>query len=102
MGLNSPASLYATAIALAIYVAVLFRITAQEHLNLRAAMVGPAVNLGCAALTVVLLVTDWLPLSLEGKWLIGIVGLAVFDMAVLQIYGLIRATSPRPTLTTNH
>ncbi len=102
MGLTNVLPLYATAVALAVYVAALFYITAQERLNLRAALLGPSVNLACAALSVALLVTDWLPLSLGGKWLIGIMGLAVLDLAVLQIYGLWRAYSPQPRLTTNH
>ncbi len=102
MGLTDAVPLYATAVALAAYVAALFYIAAQEHLNLRAALLGPAVNLACAALSAALLVTDWLPLSLEGRWLIGIMGLGVLGLAVLQIYGLWRSNSPQPRLTTNH
>ena len=92
MGIDNPLVLVGAGLALVPYVAALAWITSREQLNLKAALLGPAVNISAALLCATLLATGSLTLSAWGKRLVGLSGFAVTSLALLQIYGLREAT----------
>ena len=89
-GILSPLVIGILGAALAAYAAMLFVAARQERFDRRTAIVSMALDLLWIAGSAVLLLTDVLPLTAAGWWIILVLALGVAGMAEAKFYGLWR------------
>ena len=93
MGLAWPLALTITGLVLLPYAAVLFWATSQAEIDPRLAKAAVVLDGLWVIGTILLLLTDWLNLSVAGNWTVALLAEAVLTFAILQALGLRRARS---------
>jgi hypothetical protein len=92
-GLAWPLALTITGLVLLPYAAVLFWATSQPEIDSRLAKTAVFLDGLWVMGSVLLLLTDWLNLSVAGNWTVALLAEAVLTFAILQAVGL-RRTRP--------
>jgi hypothetical protein len=93
MGLAWPLALTITGLVLLPYAAVLFWATSQAEIDPRLAKTAVVLDGLWVIGSILLLLTDWLNLSVAGNWTVALLAEAVLTFAILQALGLRRARS---------
>jgi len=93
MGLAWPMSLTITGLILLPYAAVLFWATSRAEIDHRLAKTAVVLDGLWVIGSVLLLLTNWLNLSVAGNWTVALLAEAVLTFAILQALGLRRAHS---------
>lgn len=88
IGIQAPLALAGLGAVLALYAIALYYIATQEPIDTRAALVAIELDVAWVAGSAVLLFSNWLPLTTEGKWAIAIIAEIVAVFAVVQYLGL--------------
>ena len=91
MGLAWPLALTITGLILLPYAAILFWATSQAQIDHRLAKTAIILDAGWVIGSILLLLTDWLNLSVAGNWTVALLAEAVLTFAILQAVGLRRA-----------
>lgn len=91
MGLDWPLALTITGLILLPYAAILFWATSKAEIDHRLAKTAVVLDILWVIGSVLLLLTDWLNLSVAGNWTIALLAEAVLIFAILQAIGLRRA-----------
>ncbi len=90
LGLDWPLVLVVTGIVLVPYGLALFQMVTRDALIRQVAMIAIVLDIVWVIDSIVLLLFDWVPFTIGGKWAIAIVALIVADFAATQIYALRR------------
>jgi hypothetical protein len=90
MGLAWPLALTITGLVLLPYAAVLLWATSQPEIDSRLAKTAVLLDSLWVMGSVLLLLTDWLNLSVAGNWTVALLAEAVLTFAILQAAGLRR------------
>jgi hypothetical protein len=93
MGLAWPLALTITGLVLLPYAAVLFWATSQAEIDPKLAKTAVVLDGLWVIGSILLLLTDWLNLSVAGNWTVALLAEAVLTFAILQALGLRRARS---------
>ncbi len=93
MGLAWPLALTITGAVLLPYAAVLFWATSQADIDPRLAKTAIVLDGLWVIGSILLLLTDWLNLTVAGNWTVALLAEAVLTFAILQALGLRRARS---------
>jgi len=93
MGLAWPLALTITGLVLLPYAAVLFWATSQAEIDPRLAKTAVVLDGLWVIGSVLLLLSDWLNLTVAGNWTVALLAEAVLTFAILQALGLRRARS---------
>ncbi|MFC1975261.1 hypothetical protein ACFLXQ_02555 [Chloroflexota bacterium] len=88
LGLSIPAILIITGILLLIFAADVFYLATRKTVNPKGVVAVIVADALWVIGSVILLVTGLVPLTVEGKWAVGIVAVMVAVLADLQYYGL--------------
>lgn len=91
MGLAWPLALTITGLILLPYAALLIWATSQPQVDHRLAKTAVVLDAGWVIGSILLLLTDWLNLSVAGNWTVALLAEAVLTFAILQAVGLHRA-----------
>jgi hypothetical protein len=91
MGLAWPLALSITGLVLLPYAAVLIWVTSQAEIDRRLAITAVVLDSLWVIGSALLLLTDWLNLSVAGNWTVALLAEAVLVFAILQAVGLRRA-----------
>lgn len=87
LGLSSPSILVVIGIGLLLYAASLFMAAARQTITRQTGFLYAIMDTVWVLGSIVLLLTNWVPFTAEGKWSIGLVALIVAVFAELQYYG---------------
>ena len=90
LGWSTPIPLIVIGIGLLLYGALLFRRVAHAAIDARAGMFYVIGDTAWVGASVILLLTNWVPFTTEGKWAIALQALIVAGFAVLQFFGVQR------------
>ena len=90
LGIDAPWILTALGVGLVIYAIDLFWIASRESIDNRFATAAIVMDGLWILGSILLLVTDWVPFTVAGKWAIGIVADLVATFAILKFIGLRR------------
>lgn len=93
MGLAWPMALTITGIALLPYAALLLWVTAQAEVDRKLARTAVILDALWVIGSVILLLSNWLNLSVAGNWTVALLAEAVLTFAILQALGLRRTTA---------
>jgi len=88
LGLSMPAILTITGIILLIFAADVFYLATRKTVNPKGVVAVIAADALWVIGSVILLLTNLVPLTTEGKWAVALVAIAVATFADLQYYGL--------------
>lgn len=90
IGSQVPLALTSLGAVLALYAVGLYYTATQEPLDTRAALIGIELDVAWVVGSAILLFSDWLALTMEGKWAIAIIAEIVAVFAIVQYLGLRR------------
>lgn len=90
LGAPTPGLFLAIGIVLLLFAADVAWIATQSQIERKAVQAIIALDIAWVIGSIVLLLTGWLPFSIEGKWAVGIVADVVAIFALLQYLGLRR------------
>lgn len=90
LGLDNPLILTITGVLLLFYAADLLYVATRPTVNRTAAWLAVALDLSWVAGSAAILLGGWLPLTIAGKWAVGIVAELVFLFALFQYLGIRR------------
>jgi len=87
LGLQTPIILIVVGIVSLMYAVSLFLTTARPSIDSRAGMTYAIIDGACAVASLVILFSGWVPLTVEGKWAVGLFALIGAIFAELQFIG---------------
>lgn len=90
MGIDAPLALEVLGGILVLCGAIMLWMAAQPRIDRRFAFTNVLVNDAWVAASVLLLLTNWISFSSEGKWVVGLVAALVAVFGSLEFYGLRR------------
>jgi hypothetical protein len=90
IGLAYPLALVIIGIGLLPFAAFVFGATMKDRIDRRQAITIIAMDLSWVIGSAIILLANWPPLTVAGKWTVGLLAEAVFTFAVLQMIGLRR------------
>jgi hypothetical protein len=88
LGLTSPVILVILGIGLMLYAVILFRISRATQVSRNGVRLAVVLDVAWVLGSVVLLLSNWLPFTDAGQWIIVIIADVVAVFAVLQFIGL--------------
>lgn len=90
IGLPTPAILVMLGVVLLLFSSSLFWLASQQPINERIVLLYGIGNIACAFAAVILLLIDSGQFTVEGKWIIGLVIVAVDTIGVFELYSIWR------------
>jgi len=90
LGWSTPIPLIVIGIGLLPYGVLLFRRVARATIDARAGMFYVGIDTAWVGASIILLLTNWVPFTTEGKWVIALQALIVAGFAALQFFGVQR------------
>lgn len=87
LGLQTPIILIVVGIVSLLYAVSLFLTTARPSIDRRSGMTYAFLDSAWVVASLVILVTGWVSLTIEGKWAVGLVAVIVAIFAELQFIG---------------
>ena len=91
LGLDNTLELELFGIGVLVYGAMLLWPISRDYLERRASFIIPVLNFVWAIGSYVLIFANWLPLTTEGKWAIGIQAEVIGILGIVQLYAAWRA-----------
>ena len=91
LGLGTPLILIVIGVVLLPYAVSLFFTAARELIDHRSVLIAALLDSAWVLWSVVILLTNWIPLTIGGKWAVGVIAVIVALFAELEWYGLWRA-----------
>jgi hypothetical protein len=92
LGLKAPIILIVVGIATLLYAGSLFLTAARPSIDRRSGMMYALIDSAWVIASVVILLTEWVPLTTEGEWAVGLVAVIVAIFAELQFLGARRTS----------
>ena len=87
LGLQTPIILIVFGIVSLLYAVSLFLTTARPSIDRRSGMTYAIIDGACAIASLVILFSGWVPLTVEGKWAVGLFAIIGAMFAELQFLG---------------
>lgn len=84
IGISTPLVILAIGIGLAGYAALIYTNASRAQISRSSVLLAIIADSTWVLLSIVLLVTGWVPFSVEGKWAVGIIAIIVDIFATLQ------------------
>lgn len=91
LGLDNILELELFGIGVLVYGAALLWPASRDYLERRAAFIIPVLNFGWVIGSYVLIFANWLPLTTEGKWAVGIQAEIIGIVGIVQLYAAWKA-----------
>ena len=87
LGLSTPIILLVLGLVLLLTALSLFRAAAPHSIDYRTGILYAIIDSVWVVGSVILLLTNWIPFTTEGKWAVGVVAVLVALFASLEFYG---------------